>query len=90
MKSVFTVVTISKATNRLRNFKSFIRLTDELPSRSWSQNMLISRKLKKKKKMKNKAQIKINLVLLVFYHFIGTNNPSYFLSFTEVTYFFLI
>lgn len=49
MKSMFTVLTISKATNRLRNVKSFIRLTDELPSRSWSQNMLISRKLKKKK-----------------------------------------
>lgn len=89
MKSMFTVVTISKATNKLRHFKSFIRLTDELPSRSWSQNMLISRK-PKKKKMKNKAQIKINLVLLVYYHFIGTNNPSYFLFFIEVTYFFLI
>lgn len=50
MKSMFTVVTISKATNRLRNFKGFIRLTDKLLCSSWSQNMLIFRKLKEKKR----------------------------------------
>lgn len=48
MKSVFTVVTIFMATNRLWNLKIFITLTDELPSMAWSQNKLISEKLKSK------------------------------------------